>query len=225
MPTDLLRAPPLAKEQCDVPFQIGVALDASRMPGVPGVHIETMSLERSVATAATASGVATQLPREPRARNSRNRWRLADCGRRPGHFFTRRVVDNTTSNYQGGVATTARNHPPACWPIRRSLRDPTVARRTSARGDARLPRPPGSEATSGGGDADTHRSGLISSQRTLLAQVVPSSPSACVITADRARGLASRRGMTWSAYGLYGSRILQTLAAMSRAIRRDFGWC
>jgi hypothetical protein len=32
----------------------------------------------------------------PRSRNSTNRLRLADCGRRPGPFFTRRDEDNTT---------------------------------------------------------------------------------------------------------------------------------
>jgi hypothetical protein len=36
----------------------------------------------------------------PRLRNSMNRWRLADCGRRPGSFFTRRV-DSTTPNDHG----------------------------------------------------------------------------------------------------------------------------
>src|SRR5450756_516182 len=29
-----------------------------------------------------------------------NRWRLADCGRRPGPFLTRRVEDNTTSSVE-----------------------------------------------------------------------------------------------------------------------------
>jgi hypothetical protein len=33
----------------------------------------------------------------PRLRNSMNCWRLADCGRQPGPFFTRRA-DNTTPN-------------------------------------------------------------------------------------------------------------------------------
>ena len=36
----------------------------------------------------------------PRLRNSTNRRRLADCGRRPGPFFTRRE-DNTTPNDHG----------------------------------------------------------------------------------------------------------------------------
>jgi transposase-like protein len=47
----------------------------------------------------------------PRARSSMNRWRLADGGRRPGPFFTRRVDDNTTSKDHGSVATVARNRP------------------------------------------------------------------------------------------------------------------
>jgi hypothetical protein len=37
---------------------------------------------------------------QPRLRNSTNRCRLADCGRRPGPFFTLRE-DNTTPNNHG----------------------------------------------------------------------------------------------------------------------------
>jgi hypothetical protein len=45
------------------------------------------------------------------ARSSMNRSRLADCGRRPGPFFTRRDDANTTSRTYGSVATPPRNHP------------------------------------------------------------------------------------------------------------------
>lgn len=38
---------------------------------------------------------------QPRSRNSTNRRRLADCGRRPGLFFTRRDDDNTTPKNPG----------------------------------------------------------------------------------------------------------------------------
>jgi hypothetical protein len=36
---------------------------------------------------------------------------LADCGRRPGPFFTRRIDVNTTSKNVGSVATVAGNRP------------------------------------------------------------------------------------------------------------------
>ena len=49
----------------------------------------------------------------PWASSFKNCWRLADCGRRPGPFFTRRDEDNTTSTDLACVASTAGNHPVA----------------------------------------------------------------------------------------------------------------
>ena len=49
----------------------------------------------------------------PCANSFKNCLRLADCGRRPGPFFTRRDADNTTSTDLACVASIAGNHPVA----------------------------------------------------------------------------------------------------------------
>jgi hypothetical protein len=70
--------------------------------------------------------------RRPRRRaSSMNRWRLADCGRRPRPFFTRRVDDSTTSRIMEVMRPsleTAMSRPVQVFSCRRQSNRPVLRR-------------------------------------------------------------------------------------------------